>query len=208
MRYSGKTLITVAGILFFVALGLLSIAYGVRTITTTQTTVITLPGTVYTTVLEIEEGEAEVTVRYPSYVAIMVEEREDQICIIKVTPLEVVTQQVIEIPGTTIEFPGATFVFSTVLDQPTYATTIIDTIEGYATTTTGLNFGDYVFQTVVSMPGFTTTFEFTIPVYAETITECSSVVVSYENTFIIIEDVPARCLLPASFQGLHSQDLL
>ncbi|MDJ0269497.1 MAG: hypothetical protein NXY59_02920 [Aigarchaeota archaeon] len=133
---------------------------------------------------------------------IIVEKRGDQVCIVRVTPLEPPAgqTQVIKVPETTITFPGTTFMFSTVLDEQTLVTKVIATEKGYTTTTTGIDFEDYAFETVVSMPGLTTTYSVPLPVYAEMIKECSDVVVTVENTFII-ENVPATVIFAAGFPG-------
>ncbi len=189
-------------LLLLVVLGLSTVAIGVRTITTTKTTLITIPGKVYTTVIEVGGEVGEITVQYPGYVKIIVEKREDQVCVVRVTPLEPPAEQtqVIEIPETTIAFAGTTFIFSTVLNEQTMVTKVIVTEEGYTTTTTGIDFEDYAFETVVSMPGLTTTYSVPLPVYAEIIKECSDVIITVENTFII-EEAPATVIFAAGFPG-------
>ncbi|MDJ0269498.1 MAG: hypothetical protein NXY59_02925 [Aigarchaeota archaeon] len=46
-------------------MGLTAVALGARTITTTKTTLVTIPRKVYTAVIEVGGGVGEITVQYP-----------------------------------------------------------------------------------------------------------------------------------------------
>jgi len=187
--------------LFFLALlflGVLATGVAQQVITTTTTTVITLPGTSYTTTMTLGGEMGEATVQYPGYIMINVEKRPDQTCIIVINPMEPPTEQVIEFPGQTIAMPGTTFVFSTVLTNPTFVTVGESVEEGYTTTRTGMDF--YEFATTYSIDGFTTTVFMPIPVYGEIIESCESITVKFENTFIL-ETVPATVFIAWGFPG-------
>ncbi len=187
--------------LFFLALlflGFLATGVAQQVITTTTTTVITLPGTSYTTTMTLGGEGGTAIVQYPGYVVINVERRPDQTCVLVITPLEPPTEQVIEVPGQTISFPGTTFVFSTVLTDPTYVTAGERVEEGYTTTRTGMDF--YEIATTYSMDGFTTTVVMPIPVYAEVVETCEAITVQFENTFIV-ETVPATVFIAWEYEG-------
>ncbi len=103
-----------------------------------------------------------------------------------------IPETVISFPGTTISVPGGTF--STVVNQATYVTSLIETHAGWTMTYTGLGPG---LRTTISIGPLVTTME--IPAYGELREVCGPEIIRQIMT-IILERAPATVLI--AFPGL------
>lgn len=164
-------------------IGVLAVGMGQQVITTTTTTVITLPGTTYTTTLP--SGTVPVTYIIPKYTVVQVYQRPDQVCVIVLKPIQT-EATVIEIPGGTYTFPGTTY--ETEIAEPTvrYTTTMVE--GGGTTTTTGFTFVTAEIEITAGI--FTTTLTIPAPVYGEIIESCEEITVLVEAE-LRVESVPA-----------------
>lgn len=109
----------------------------------------------------------------PGYMIIMKEERPNQICIATIKALS----------GATFSIPGTTY--STIITIPSYATTILETVDGKVLTTTGI--ATVRFETAI--PGVTT-MTMPFPIYGEIIKSCNKITIK-EVMIYIAEKVPA-----------------
>ena len=181
-------------------LGLISVVMSAETITTTITTVETIPGTTYTTTIEVEGGTmGEVIVSYPNVTVVRIVNRPDQLCVIIVKSQEIPAgEYTVSMGGGTIAIPGTTF--KTTITEQTILTTILETIGGETITTTGYRNVVLGTTTVVEFAGVTTTYVTEIPVflYGEIIEWCDRVVVVNIERYVL-ETVPATVFV--AFEG-------
>ena len=159
-------------ILSLLILGTLSIGLSQQIITTSSTTLITIPETTLTTVISKPGTTKTITIVHGGYRVIYIEKRPNQECVLVVegTPMKEIT-----IPAATI--PGTTIVYT--LPASTYETTIIRTEGGTTLTTTRPEVVEQV--VTVGVPPVVVTMTAPVPVYGEVLEHCQVITVTIIN---------------------------
>ncbi len=175
-----------------IMVGLAGPAISQRIETRTSTVVTTLPPETITTTIVAEGGVVTATIQFPSFVVIQYVDESGRTCTVVFKAFREIPETVISFPGTTISVPGGTF--STVVNQATYVTSLIETHAGWTTTYTGLGPG---LRTTISIGPLVTTME--IPAYGELREVCGPEIIRQIMT-IVLERAPATVLI--AFPGL------
>ncbi|MCS7126481.1 MAG: hypothetical protein NZ929_06200 [Aigarchaeota archaeon] len=171
-------------------LGFLFVGIGQQVITTTSTTVITIPGTTYTTTLP--GGISTITIIFPQFTIVEAYKAPDQVCTIVLRPQK--AEPVVEVPGTTVIVPGTTY--QTVIRESMVKYSETEEIGGTETTTTAFTYYEFNIVTTIEIPaGATTTYTaytypMMIPFYGEIVERCEKIVVVREMT-LVVDNVPA-----------------
>ena len=154
-------------ILSLLILGTLSIGLSQQIITTSSTTLITIPETTLTTVISKPGTTKTVTIVHGGYRVIYIEKRPNQECVlvVKGTPIKAATM-----PGTTVVYT---------LPASTYETTIIRTEGGTTLTTTRPEVVEQV--VTVGVPPVVVTMTASVPVYGEVLEHCQVITVTIIN---------------------------
>ncbi|MEN2975424.1 MAG: hypothetical protein ABDH32_07635 [Candidatus Caldarchaeales archaeon] len=179
----GKTLRVILLLTLF--LGFLFIGIGQQVVTTTTTTLITIPGTTYTTILP--GGTSTITIILPEITIVEAYRSPDQVCTVVLKPIRI--EREVEIPGTTFIFPGTTY-------QTVMSETMIkysETVEkgGTETTTTALTFYTFNIVKTIEIPAGRTTlstvfsYPMVLPFYGEIVERCNKIVVVREITLMV-----------------------
>ena len=167
-------------------LGFLATGVAQQVITTTTTTVVTLPGTTYTSIIEIAGASGEITISVPEHTRIVIVMKPNQTC----TVLFVATEtpgEVISLPGTTVEIPGTSMAI--VVTEQTLEQTATLTEGGTTLKYTGVTFVENIFSTEI--PGITTmVVTVSLPLVGE-IEEYCEVIEFTEIDRLIFSEVPA-----------------
>ncbi len=179
-------------VLLVIIMGLAGPAISQRIETRTSTVVTTLPPETITTTIVAEGGVVTATIQFPSFMVIQYVDESGRTCTVVFKAFREIPETVISFPGTTISVPGGTF--STVVNQATYVTSLIETHAGWTMTYTGLGPG---LRTTISIGPLVTTME--IPAYGELREVCGPEIIRQIMT-IILERAPATVLI--AFPGL------
>ncbi len=179
-------------VLLVIMVGLAGPAISQRIETRTSTVVTTLPPKTITTTIVAEGGVVTATIQFPSFLVIQYVDESGRTCTVVFKAFREIPETVISFQGTTVSVPGATF--STVVNQATYVTSLVETYAGWTTTYTGLGPG---LRTTISIGPLVTTME--IPAYGELREVCGPETIRQIMT-IILERAPATVLI--AFPGL------
>jgi hypothetical protein len=179
-------------VLLVIMVGLAGPAISQRIETRTSTVVTTLPPKTITTTIVSEGVVVTATIQFPDFVVIQYVDESGRTCTVVFRAFRESPETVISFQGTTISVPGGTF--STVINQATYVTSLVETSAGWTTTYTGLGPG---VRTTISIGQLVTTME--IPAYGELREVCGPETIRQIMT-IILERAPATLLI--AFPGL------
>jgi len=180
-------------VVIFGVLGFLSIGIAQQVITTTTTTVITLPAT--TKVITVTKpGTTAVTeIVHGGYRVVYIEMRPNQECVIVV---EGEPRSVMTIPGAS--YPGTTVVYT--IPKTVYETTITRVEGGTTRTTTGFEF--VTVSVVTKLGPVTMTMTVPAPIYGEIKEYCKVITVTVINRFEAPEPMTIRVAIPGfTFKG-------